>query len=408
MTPGQNWMVGLLSAATVGLLLAGCQTTQHQAREQAQQRWNAARAQLKAKLAADQFEAGNIAAAAGELTEACRLDPGNLALVPLRAKVCLAEGKLAAAEELLEQACQQSPPQAEIEYLLGVVRQQQQRWQEALAAFLRAAEIDPNEAAYVAAAVQVWLQLGEPQEGLGLLLQAAPRLGFTGAYQAALAECYEQLGDWPAAASAWQRAVSGADAEADLRQRLAEALFRAGRHAEAIPVLRELLGEQGAPATCQAPGSVASALCGRRMATQSVAMAPGNPEAAGATTAETAIRLMLAECYLAQGESTAARQQVELALRREPEDARCLRLLARCWAAAGDYQAAMRAARRAWVQDGRDVQTLELLAALAWRTGDSELVASSIAQLVELDPENPVAQRIRQQTASPIPSPPAD
>jgi hypothetical protein len=46
--------------------------------------------------------------------------------------------------------------------------------------------------------------------------------------------------------------------------------------------------------------------------------------------------------------------------------------------------------------------------ALAWRAGDSELVASSIAQLVELDPENPVAQRIRQQAPSPIPSPAAD
>ena len=92
-----------LSAVAVACVaLAGCQGTQQRARQEATQRWNRARSEVKARLAADQLESGNASGAAGELSEAYRLDPDNPALVPLRVRVWLAQGETASAAELLD------------------------------------------------------------------------------------------------------------------------------------------------------------------------------------------------------------------------------------------------------------------------------------------------------------------
>jgi Tfp pilus assembly protein PilF len=358
----------LMPASLVLLALASCASPQQHARAQATQRWNQARAQVKAKLAADQFAAGNVQAAASDLAEADRLTPNNPDLVALRARIWLAAGETARAAELLEQTHLVGKAQAEIEYLLGVVRQQQQRWDEALAAYLRAVQIDDGEVAYVVAAVQAWLQLGQPGEAQRLLTGVASRFSWTNAFQAALAECHEQAGDWPAAAAAWQRVVGEPEAEADLHERFAVALYRAGRYAEAIPVLLETLKPEDADSS------------GR-------------------------LRVVLAECYLQAGQNAAARDQVQLVLQRERENVRAWRLLARILAAAGEYAPALRAAQRALGIDERDLNTRELLVALAWRAGDEQLAASSAARLLELDAQNPVAQRILQRPADRTASP---
>jgi len=344
-----------LSATTWAVLL-GCQTTQQQAREEATQRWNLARAQVKAKLAADQFAAGNVAAAARELTEVSRLMPDNPDLVPLQARIWLAEGRLSDAERLLEQTRREQPPRAAVEYLLGVVRQQQERWSEAHKLFVRAAELDPDEIGYVVAAAQADLQLGRPWEALRRLESAAPRLRWTSAYQAALAECHEQLGEWPAAAAAWERVV-GSDTTPATRERLAIALYRADRPADAVPVLQALLAEE--------------------------------PYAA-----DTTLRLMLAQCYLATRQPAAARAQIELALRHDADNPAALRLLARSWAASGQFAPALRAAQRALNVDSVDVSTLELTAALAQRAGNQRLAASLAERLRQLDPQNALAARL--------------
>ena len=346
--------LGLLVALAA---LVGCQSEQPRAREQASQRWNQARAQVKVQLAADQFEAGNLGAAAGELAEANRLYPNNPDLVPLQARVWLAEGKIMRAKELLERTHLGGTAQAEIEYLRGVVAQQQEHWDEALSAFRRAGELDDQEVAYVVAAAQAWLQLGQPRAALEFLQSATARFGWTNAYQAALAECCGQLGDHGAAASAWQRAAAAGDAEPSLRERLAVALYRAGRHAEAIPVLTELLaGDQGGSSRL--------------------------------------LRLMLAESFLLERQHAAARTQAQMILRHEQGDVLALRLLARCWAAGGELAPALRVARQALAADADDPRTLELVAALAWRTGDDRFAAATAGRLAQLDQQNPVAERI--------------
>ena len=354
-----------LAAAFAFLTSTGCAIPQPKAREEAARRWNLARAQLKAKLASEQFEAGNLRAAADELNEACRLVPDHPDFVPLRARVLLAEGDIAHASALLEQTHLEGKPQAEVAYLLGIVRQQQQRWDEALLAFQRAVELDDEEVTYVVAVAQAQLQLGQPWPALQYLSARATRFSYTNAFQAALAECHEQLGDWPAAIAAWRQVAGTPAADTGLRERLAVALFRDRRHREAIPVLLAVLTDP-----------------------QAQPVAP--------------IRLMLAECYLTDGRPDAAREHVETVLQRSPDNAAALRMLARVSAAAEDYDGALRLARRALAADGNDPLTLELVTALAWRAGDSQLAASAATRLEALDAGNPVAQHILRASLPPL------
>lgn len=359
--PGQHRYssgASALVAVLAGLCtLGGCETPPRTARVEATQRWNAARAQVKAKLAADQFGAGNVAAAAAELDEAYKLDPTNPELTALRARVWLAEGRLAQAETLLAQTHLEDRPQAEIEYLKGVVLQEQQRWDDALAAFLKAGELNEDEVAYVVAAAQAWLQLGQPDRALGLLTARAAKFNWTGAYQAALAECHEQCGDWSAAASAWQQMVAAHPADTGFRERRAIALYRSRRYGEAIGVLSDLV-------------------------------AAGSGESSGV------LRLMLAECHLAEGRTAAAREQVQAVLQNEPGNVPALHLLACCLGMAGEYGAATRVAQRALAVDAGNIATLELTVALAWRAGDRELAHSTATRLLERDGQNAVAHQV--------------
>ncbi len=340
------------------ILVFACQSTQREAREQAAQRWDRARADVKVKLAADQFAAGDIRGASAQLAEACRLAPDAPDFIPLRVRVLLAEGQLAAAEELLRGDAAASEAQtADVAYLRGVVCQQQQRWDAACAAFEQAAELAPDDVAYLVAATQARLQLGQPQAALEHLTAGAERHGWTETYQATLAECHEQLGDWPAAAAAWRRVAGAAGVDAEPRARLGLALFQAGRYADAIP---ELLHATAAAAT----GEVA------------------------------VLRLGLAECYLNVGQAALARAQVQLAARAAPDDVRVFTLLAQTHAACGDFDLARQAGTRALRLAPDNPRTLELAAALAWRAGDQAAAAAAAAHLSARDPDNPIARHI--------------
>jgi tetratricopeptide (TPR) repeat protein len=368
--PALVWL-GLCAAATLGL--AGCDTTQRTAHQEATTRWNLARSEVKARLAADQFQAGNLTAAAAELDEAERLAPTDKSRLPLRARILLGTGQLTEAADLLERALADGQTDAELEYLLGVARQQQQRWPEAQAAFARALAADPRATSYLSAAVESYLQLGLAAEARALLDRVAPQLAWTEAYQAAQAECAEQLGDWTAAAAAWRQVAAARDATPTARERLAEALFRAGQYADALPLWEEL----AAPAPGHAPTS-----------------GPADETYAYA-------RLMQSECYLATGRAVPAREIAQTLVQQQPESLPALRLLARCLAAEGKLDLALRAARRALAVAPQDVPALELVAALAWRSGDRALATTAAQRLAAVQPDNAVAQRLLAATPAP-------
>ncbi len=348
------------------LILGGCQATHQQAKQQATGRWNTVRAQVKAKLAADQLDAGNVADAAGELAEAGRLDPTLTELVPLQARVHLAGGKTHKAQQVLENATLEGPARAEAEYLLGIVWQHRQRWDAALEHFTRASRQAPDEIAYFVAVVQALLQLGQTEQALDQLRFGQEKFGWTGAYQAAWAECHEQLGDWDAAAAAWSRVIGTNATDPGIRERLAMALYQAARLSEATPIFEQLVEEDGT-------------------GLQPVGSEPSD-----------CLRLALADCLLEDGRIDAAHTHVAAVLRRDEGRAAAWRLLARALAAQGRFERALQAARRALQIDPDNAQSLELAAALASRSGDQELAVTLATHLLERhhDGGNHVARAI--------------
>jgi tetratricopeptide (TPR) repeat protein len=355
------------------LVLAGCQATHQQAKQQATGRWNTVRAQVKARLAADQLDAGNVADAAGELAEASRLDPTLTKLVPLQARVHLAEGETHKAQQILENATLEGPARAEAEYLLGIAWQHRQRWDVALEHFTRANRQDPDEIAYFVAVVQARLQLGQTEQALDHLRSGQEKFGWTGAYQAAWAECHEQLGDWDAAAAAWSRVLGTNATDPGIRERLAMALYQAARLSEAMPIFEQLVEEDGTD--LQALGSEPS----------------------------DCLRLALADCLLEGGRIDAAHAHVAIVLQRHEGRATAWRLLARVLAAQGRFERALQAAQRALQLDPDNAQSLELAAALASRSGDRQLAVTLATRLLERhhDRGNHVARAILSATAVP-------
>ena len=289
--------------------------------------------------------------------EVLRLDPENQEHAALRARVFLADGQLTEALATLDSVHLDGRAQAEVEYLKGLALQTQQRWEAALAAFARAAELDGGEVEYLLATAQAWLQCGQPEQARDALLLRQDQFGWLDTYQATLAECYEQLGDWPAAAAAWQRVTPPDDHAGLLRERAAEALYRAGRSSEAAPALEELIN-RGTPQTVEP------------------------------------WRLMLAECYLDTGRPAAAEQQAQAVLQVNGRHPQALRLLARCLARTNDLDGALRVAQQAAALDEQDVRSLELVTALAWRTGQCELATATAMRLLVCDPESRVARAV--------------
>ena len=351
-------------ATTMGVLLVilaafttGCENMQGRARAESQARWNRARAEVKLKLASDQLAAGNIADADAELAAAYRLNPDSSALNVMQARIQLAKGDLASAERLLAGASAEEDAGGEIAYLLGVIQEQRLRWPEALECYVRAADADPQEIAYVVAIVQLMLQQGRANDALALLESYEPQFGWTSAYQAALAECCEQLGNWTRAARAWRGVADTVAADADIRERLALAMFRAGHRTEALDYFNRLLEEH--PELPRIP-----------------------------------LRLAAAKCLLEEGAVFEACERINEVLRTAPRRLEALHLLACAYAQQDQFERAAQTAERALRLAPNDVPTLEIAATMAFRAGRHERAAVLAKRInsVPGDANNPVAQ----------------
>lgn len=339
--------------------LNGCQTTRPTNQQAAEERWSMTRADVKARLAADQLAAGNVEAAAAALGEAERLDQTPRQHVALQARICLAQGDVAAAEQVLASVPATQASAGEIAYLRGIVNEQKQQWTAATAAYDQALAAQPGEVAYLVAAVQARLQQGATAEARSLLKQHEATLGWTNAYSAVLAECAEQGDDWATAASAWQRVCSATPENDDLRLRQATAWFRAERYDEATTLLTDL-AEHGDEATRQRA------------------------------------RLLLAECALAHGQPATARDLLKQVLRHDAKSAPTLRMLARALWMLNDQRGALSVARQALAASPQDVESLALVTVLARRVGDTRLADQTFAELTRRAPNDPLVKQLQQ------------
>lgn len=343
-----------LALASLALATGGCETMSPN-REAAQKRWNLARSDVKARLAADQLSAGDYLEASAAAREARALAPDDADKTLLAARVELAQGDAEAAERLLDDdPTVDDRPQAA--YLRGVIHEQRRQWPAALEQFERADLLEPEQLTYALARSNALLQLGRAAEALRVLTERSDQFRSAPAFQAAVAECHEQQGDWASAADTWA-GLTEDDPDGAMGRRHAAALERSERWAEAARALETLL--QRVPAT-EAP----------------------------------ALQLRIARAQLETRDSTAAQRTLRALLEHDPRDPEALMLTVRALALQERYADAAEVAELLLEDQPRDPAALEFAASMHFRAGSGNRARRLAERLQGVDVENPIAREI--------------
>ena len=280
-----NARIMILAAALAASTLVGCAGDRHKTQKAAAtEQWNAARANVLGSLAKDQYESGNLAKSRGSVDQALQLDPKNVNLHILSARIDIEQAKLESAQNRLTTAAALDPKNAEIDYLIGVVAQRWQRPEAALAAYQSASEKKPEDIAYVLAEMEMLVELERSDEALKLLKSRVVYFEHSAAIRDAIAQLLEQAGEYPDAVEYYRQACVLDGEDLGIRERLGNLLYRGGEYREALSQLNRVLR---------------------------------SPE----TESRTDLKLMAAECELQIGSAADARRRFDEITVEEPNNA---------------------------------------------------------------------------------------
>src|SRR5262245_28227365 len=127
----QSRCVAVALVLALASVVGGCGSMKNEQKIQAKKEWNSARANVLYSLAKDQYATGNFDKSRQTVDEALGMDPQNVGLRILSAKLNIEQGRLELAEADLKLARATAPKNAEADYLTGVIYQ---RWQKPQAA----------------------------------------------------------------------------------------------------------------------------------------------------------------------------------------------------------------------------------------------------------------------------------
>lgn len=220
--------------------------------------------------ARDRFSEKLWADAITALENAIRIDPRLTDARVLLARAAVRQGNRGLAESHMQEAVAQRPNDVAVQQLLGEIAWQGNRATDATRHF-RLALMSRNAAEDRPETVLTHLSLAMALRKQGYLTAAADQLEvylaavekptpemlehdelgdvmvlFRGTAAGLLAEIYSQLGRHPDAVNAYRRAIRESPKERGLRRRLAVALARSGRDAEAFDAVQRLLADDTA------------------------------------------------------------------------------------------------------------------------------------------------------------------
>ena len=259
----------ILTAACA--MLAGCAGEPTQ-KEEARDRWTAARGGVLAELAREQLASGHLDEADATLKQALSTTGGNAELHVLRARLQIERNDLTAARASLDAARALSPApehEAMAEHLAGVVAE---RWQEPTRAaehHARAAALQPNEPAYLIAHAEALVAADRAAEAAATLEARVLHFEGSAAIRDALGQVYDVLGERQKAVDCYRQAAILSPDDADLAERHALAAAAAGQHREAL----RLLGKLGDAANERASLQLARGQCHLTLGETSLARA---------------------------------------------------------------------------------------------------------------------------------------
>ena len=235
----------LCLAGIAGCASSGDKKTHGQEQQQfAQKQWAGARANVLGSLAKEQYENGNFDKCRSTITDALKMDPENVGLRVLSAKLAIEQGNLELADKELIQARRLDPRNAEADYLSGVVCQRWQRSQEAYDFYRSASEKQSGELAYLMAQAEMQVAMGRADEALTLLQAKVIYFEYSATIRDAVGQLLMQKGQFAEAVEVLRQASILASDDNTLREHLALAHFHNKQYREAADIFARLLTDE--------------------------------------------------------------------------------------------------------------------------------------------------------------------
>ena len=239
-------LIPLFALSAAALCLTGCVSDQPKPKtptEEATAKWNKTRASVMYGLARDQFNGGELDTAEKTASDALAMDPDNVPLRVLGARIAIEQNRLDIADRQLSEAHRLDPNNAEVNYYAGLVAQRWQKYDAALQDYAAANAQQPTELAYLMARAEMLVKLDRSPEALEILKTKVPYFEDSAALRDAVGQLLVQQKRYTEAADMFRRASVLASDDLSIRERLALASFQAGESADCIAVLTPLLAK---------------------------------------------------------------------------------------------------------------------------------------------------------------------
>jgi len=309
----------LCAIAAGAVLAAGCgQAEIELKRSEARQRWDASRAEMATRLAEGCYQRNELGRARQHIDEVIRSGTTYAPAYVLAARLAAEKGELDKAGEYAAAAVRLDPDSPEAHYVLGTIEQTIGHVETALDEYTAAAELGRSDAKYAMAQAETLVALDQVQEALEVLRETVRRAPGKADVHTAMGDVLSLLAKPEEAVGSYRIALRLAPTQTGLKERLATALFKCGVYGEAEPILAELSQAESSEMRDSAWVLQMRATCLLALGRTADARAVCRPEVKARSDWASPL-VILALCDILENQLPAARQNLELALAREPE-----------------------------------------------------------------------------------------
>lgn len=226
-------------------LLSACdgQSNKEVWRNQADDRWRAARSALIYDVAEQRFQTGDLRNAESELAKALAIDPTNPRLNTLAGRIAMEQGKLERAYHLYQAAIAGNENYAPAYYFQAIVNQRWKRFDQALTDYQKAYELMPDHPPYLLAVAETMVSLGQRGQAIDLLSSKLQYFDQNASIRGALAHLHMLEGQHDKALSHFREAMLLDPENQKLREELAMALLTSRDYRAAAKAYADIIAE---------------------------------------------------------------------------------------------------------------------------------------------------------------------
>lgn len=234
--------ITLSAVALLASSLVGCnKDSLVEEKADAKNRWLELRSSMMLDMAKQQFNTGDLTQAEQSVKNGMSIDPTHPGLHILAGRIEMERGKLERAYHLFAAAIELAPEKPEAYYYQGLVMQRWQRYEGSLEFYQQAFDREADNASYLLAVSEAMIELDRVDDALALLESKREYFDQNAGVRAAIGHLYYMQGQPEQAAEYFRQASLLEPENTKLQEHLAFSLAAAGKHAQAIEVLKQIL-----------------------------------------------------------------------------------------------------------------------------------------------------------------------